>query len=877
MRPEFNPIDPALERAIEEIQNEPLDEAAVESAGARVWARLSAELQPASHVIHGCADFQALMPDYRAGRLDEARGMLLKDHTHECVACRKVLEALSAKVTSFPAAVKARPATWRSRPAFRWAAAAAVVIGVGAGSWNVFVNMPDASRERATVASVNGALYRVSNDSAVPLVVGEELPPGAEVRTAKDSDAIVRLADGSLVEMRERSGFSVSATWRDLTINLGHGAVIVEAAKQRKGHLYVSTRDCKVSVTGTVFSVNAGLKGSRVSVVEGEVRVAQNRQEAVLHPGDQYTSSPAVEKLSIEDEIAWSRKLDEHIALLKEFSVLRKQLEQVRLPDLRYNSRLLEVVPANTVIYASIPNLGRSLGEAYQIFRNRIQDSPVLRQWWEEKMAMAQGSTKLDDVVAELRAVSDYIGDEIVVTAPMDEEGHMDAPVLVAEVKRQGLQEFLQAEVTRLGVGSGTSLRFVNSAAEIGSGKGPVVFLRPDVVAISPDTSALQQVAESIEGKRGFANTAFYQRLRQAYRDGAGIVVSADLNRVAGANAKDNNAGARLALGGVQTMLIEQKEMQGQVNTRATFGFSGQRTGIASWLARPAAINALDFVSPEASALGAFVLLNPGTIVDEMFAMLEKSDADFRAKLNETESKLGVDIRRDLAGTLGAEMAFALDGPAFPTPSWKLVVEVYDSARLQSALQRLVEATNQEASAHGQNPGLTMSQEASNGRAYYRISSPAMKKFGDINYTFADGYLVAAPSRTLIDQALSYHANGTGIARTNKFVSLIPRDSYANFSGVLYHDLGSTLGVLVDGVTSAVKLTPEQRKAVQGLAGDMQPVLVAMYAEDDRITVATTSSAFSLSAANLLGMQGPMGIAQMFSQGRPGRVPAVRQ
>jgi ferric-dicitrate binding protein FerR (iron transport regulator) len=89
------------------------------------------------------------------------------------------------------------------------------------------------------------------------LSVGQELPDGIEIRTAKDSDAMLKLKDGSMVELRERSGFSTTQTASDLTIRLERGSVIVQAAKRRSGHLYVATVDCRVAVTGTVFSVTA--------------------------------------------------------------------------------------------------------------------------------------------------------------------------------------------------------------------------------------------------------------------------------------------------------------------------------------------------------------------------------------------------------------------------------------------------------------------------------------------------------------------------------------------------------------------------------------------------------------------------------------------
>jgi hypothetical protein len=107
--PEFKAMDPALEQAVTEIRDESVDPAVIEAAAGRVWAKLSAAAaQPGNghnhigdHNIGSCSAFQALIPDYRAGRLSAARALLIKDHLHECVACRKVFEG---KVVAMPAA-----------------------------------------------------------------------------------------------------------------------------------------------------------------------------------------------------------------------------------------------------------------------------------------------------------------------------------------------------------------------------------------------------------------------------------------------------------------------------------------------------------------------------------------------------------------------------------------------------------------------------------------------------------------------------------------------------------------------------------------------------------------------------------------------------
>ena len=70
-------------------------------------------------------------------------------------------------------------------------------------------------------------------------------------------------------------------------MHLARGPIIVRAAKRRTGHLYVASGDSRVAVTGTLFSVNRGAKGTRVSVMEGEVIVEHGHRDNVLHAGDQ--------------------------------------------------------------------------------------------------------------------------------------------------------------------------------------------------------------------------------------------------------------------------------------------------------------------------------------------------------------------------------------------------------------------------------------------------------------------------------------------------------------------------------------------------------------------------------------------------------------
>ena len=114
-----------------------------------------------------------------------------------------------------------------------------------------------------------------------------------------------------------------------------------------------------------------------------------------------------------------------------------------------------------------------------------------------------------------------------------------------------------------------------------------------------------------------------------------------------------------------------------------------------SWLAAPGPMGALQFISPDANVVAAFVVKNPAALVDDLLSALNTVDPKFRENLDQFQRETGLDIRNDFAAPLGGEFAFAIDGPVLPTPSWKMVFEVYDPAHLQQTFERVVDLMNQ--------------------------------------------------------------------------------------------------------------------------------------------------------------------------------------
>jgi len=776
MTPEENRMDPDLERAVVEIREEAIDPAVVEAAVARVWARLADTAHPAH--IRDCAGFQALLPEYRAGRLSEARTLLVKDHLHACVACRRAFEGKVVELA-------APPAVRRPIPIYaRLAMAAAVLAAAGVGVW-IAVDRLGTGTTRPRVESVSGNLYEITDAGILPMAAGQDLPDGVEIRTAKDSFAVLRLRDGSRVELRERSDFSASESGRDLSLRLGRGSVIVEAAKRRSGHLYVNTADCRVAVTGTVFGVNAGMKGSRILVIQGEVHVAQENQEKVLRPGEEAVTGPSLEPGPARDD--FSRDLDR----------LVRGLPPAAVPRI---SPLLARAPASTIFFMSIPRGGGFLDQSQEMLRRKMAQNPELRQ------AMAGRLPEMDSVLVKLRTARAYLGNEIAILAFAGPDGKERGPVFLTAPADPGLADILRKEL----------------------GPSAVVVSRPGLVAFSPERGVMDAFAPALDAApNAFQSSPCFQRIAESQLVRISLVACANLDRQ--------------APGGMRYLTAELMIAGSPSESRATIGFAGPRTGIAGWLAAPAPMGSLDYVSPEASFVAAFAVNDPAAVVDDLLGLFHRAPA----------SEMAPEELRQEAAALGGEFALALDGPVFPVPSWKLAIEVYDPARFQAAIQKQVEIYNRETVKSGGKP-LRTSQETVSGRVYYMIAGADPNPLTEVHYTYASGYAIAGPSRAVVNNALQVKSAGTSITRSAKFIAVTPRDRYMNFSALIYQNLGTTLAPLAGLLGALGNMRGGPPGGMPDLS-NIQPSFVAAYGEPDRITIAATGTPLGIGPAALEG------------------------
>lgn len=836
-----------LNAAVEAVKADEPNAAQFDESARRVASRLDIEFEASA--IEGCGDIAQLLPSYRAGTLPAARTLLIEAHLRECSACRNCFNNASRPtLVNWTAPSVPRTSAWRPQR-FGWALAATFALMVCTlYAYKAYWQVPPGVR--AEVQSIDGSAWSISNAGDRQLAPGDKLAEGDHLRTSGGSHAVLRLSDGSTVEVNERSVLGVGVKGHNMTIVLDNGAVIVEAAKREFGHLYVKTPDCRVAVTGTVFSVNSGIKGSRVAVLQGSVHVAHAGVDTLMQAGDQLSTSDNLEPATVDQQISWSPDREKFLPLLAQISALRNRIAQIPFPQPRYSSDLLARVPVGTLLYISIPNLGDFLNEANNILHDQLSKSPALQQWW------AQGhnnTAELDALVGKIHQMSQFLGDEIVIVG-VNQPGFPGFAV-VADVKQSGLNNFLKTQFPasdsthRLIVFNESSLKAapVSSPAK----NAGYALIRQHEAVFSNSVTLLKQVnAQLNAGASGFATGDFGQQITAAYSRGAGVILAADLHQMIanGTNLqKPNGQGEKIletsGMGDLSYLIAEQRELNGQPENHLNLQFAGTRQRVASWLATPAPMGSLEFVTPGAAVAIAVLSKEPKEIANDIINMTGQEKGAENAQLSAVEAKLNINFRDDLAASLGGEFLLSLDGPVLPTPSWKAVIEVHDSAKLEQTLERLTKSIRDMTQGNGAHSIVIESSDAG-GQRFYSVKDQT-SGIVVAQYTFSDGYMILAPSRALLMQALQTHASGDSLARSAAFKALLPKDENDNYSAVAYQNLSPVLTPLLSN------LSGESAQALSQLAADAKPTAICAWGKDSRIEVASDSRLFGFDLLTL--------------------------
>jgi hypothetical protein len=542
-------------------------------------------------------------------------------------------------------------------------------------------------------------------------------------------------------------------------------------------------------------------------------------------------------------------KLEEDLKdpeLVKEFGQLIEKVQKgISYPAVRNQSGILARLPESTVFYAAFPNPGESAHQGAQIFREELERSAQLKAFL-TKNKLDAVEPQIESGIEKFYEFSQFLGDEIVIAGRLRDE--KPTGVVIAEVRKPGLREFLEKLNQEVFTRPGDRLRILDSqqlaaAGDDGARQAPVILIRPDYIAMGLSVDAVREFNSQIDRSGpGLTASPWGRKLAESYQGGVNTVLGVDLHKLIGLIPAAQKDRANLEKTGFTdaSYLVLQSTVSATGSTgRFELGFQHPRRGIASWLATPAPMGGLDFVSGHAALATDMILKSPAQIFDDLREML--GDSAF-ASLPQMEAQLHVNLKQDVLAKLSGEMALEMPWPLVNVPgttvsafsgassapakpgSFKVILRVADPAGLERTLARLLAASPAQ-SGQREEDGVTV-----NTLRFPGAAAPA-----EINYFFLDGYLIIASDRAAAREALQAHRGGESLAKSGKLRGALASGQGA--SVVVYQDAGRMLSAMM------AQLPPELQQVVSAAGGiSSSPSVLAISADQRAFHGVTTSN-----------------------------------
>jgi hypothetical protein len=826
------------------------------------------------------------IPDYLANRLSPALTELFEVEARQSMDLRR---ALNDAKRSRQSETRAQSTAIKPRR-FAWFYSAAAVLMLSIALMLISPNFPSFNQSQlAQVEDISGKLFHVENGQLQALSAGDWIDGTQTLRTASDTTAMLVLDDGSRIEVGPRAELQFMRRGHGNRIDVERGKIIVAASPQGSGTLDVMTEEFVVSVTGTIFEVGHGANGSRVSVIEGEVQVQQRGDSTSVVPGEQFATRLGKNQLGIENDIAWSRNADEYISMLQEVAALQRDIENVLETEPRYSKRLLNLAPENTVFFAAVPNAPEKIVEIYSVIRDRIQQSETMSKKL-DGLELDDELEQLDGITNWLAEMGDTLGDETVAALKLVDgaTGQHAVPLILSEVNAEAFRANFESRLAswreklmeiKTSEGSEQSdknapdfdIVIIDDPAQALPNQLSI-WLHEDLLIATIGVETIREIEKAIEdNSSNFMNSGLYTQLVKYYDEGAEFLGGVDLHTMLDLqkhseefDADEKSALALTGIANAEFLMVHHTQDSNEANFNVELIFDSERSGIMSWLAEPAPMGSLDFFSINTAFVSASIIKSPQLILEEIKRITGESLDTLSTE--SADSKLAVEISEDLLASFGGEMAFGLDGPALPTPSWKVVVEVNDEALLQETINRIIiSVNNRHAESGAQLKIVPMEMGEHNA---YQIELSLQPKSSDsdanskinvaISYAYKDGYLIAAPNAAFLERAINQYNSGIGLLSSASFQALLARGGDFDFSALTFSRIDQLLTDLTKNLPKG--LTREQHRDFRKIRGEnREPSILTITGHPESIRLAHSGN-FLPDISSIMSMQSLAGI-----------------
>jgi type II secretory pathway pseudopilin PulG len=555
-----------------------------------------------------------------------------------------------------------------------------------------------------------------------------------------------------------------------------------------------------------------------------------------------FLSLPVVSQVSSEPkpEVALQKQIDKYPGLVNEFGRLFLRMQhEVTFPQERSQSNLLPLLSPSTTYFIALPNYGESAHEALEIFRDELKQNSMLRNWWHSD-EMAKTAPDIEDFFERFYLLSQFLGDEIVLSGSTGEQ--TEKPVLLAEVRKSGLRELL----LRMSAESGKKSKFnflvidpheltlVKSLAKL---PDLMILVRPDFVIAAPDIASVRKYdALLTAANKQFPSTPFGQRILQSYQGGVSVVGAADVHSIASQYhesevKKNQQILEQTGFNDVKYLVWDRKSSGLSGVSETELSFIGPRHGAAAWLAPPAKLGSLDFVSPKSPLVLSLALKNLGDVFEDVKQFSTYSNPNAFAMLPDMERAMQINLKDDLLSQLQGEITFELQNIE-KEPTWDIILRVKDQEHLQRTFDKLLASA----------PVQARNSEES-GVLYRSLLLPAKEKPFQVTYAFVDGYLVFASSQDTAAQAFALRKSGDGLGSSKLLSATLPSGYSPEVSALLYENATAMSRLQMQ------RFMPEMASSIPTSS---EPMTVAYRAYGDERAIRGVSSSGGFDVAGVL-------------------------
>jgi hypothetical protein len=538
-------------------------------------------------------------------------------------------------------------------------------------------------------------------------------------------------------------------------------------------------------------------------------------------------------------ETLWGKDFEKYPGLQDELAKLVVKLRDgIRVPKPRTESRLLVLLPETTVGYAALPNYGSTAEQALKILRQELQESTVLRDWWEHG-EMTRNGEKLLGEVEKFTQIEEYLGDEVVLSAAM--EGKEGRFLFVAETTKPGLKGFLDQIIAEDSAKSFQGIRVIGpedlATVKEKTPHDLLILVRDDYVVGALDAATLEKFDAQLQTKsQAFPGTAFGKRVAQEYTGGVTMLTAGDLHTIlqqVSPELKRSETFQQSGFADMQYLVWDRKNVSGKPLSQMELSFVGPRQGAAAWIGKPTTLGSLEFVSPEAMFVGTLVLANPRQVFEGAEQLALTAHSRMFEALPGFEHVLGLSLKDDLLEQLGGELTLEISTVPTAKPTWRTLLAVKDAGRLQQTLNKLITATH-----------VQSNQTEENGVTYFTALIPGQKGTTEIGYAFVNGYLLIGSSKEAVAEGVRLRQSGEGLGKSPALLAAAPATPGFEASGFLYEN------PMLMARLQMQRIAPGLEQSLGAASQRSEPLAMWLYGEDSAIREVSASP--SIDAAGVL-------------------------